>query len=172
MGFRVFWRFRTEFWKLIHIWGIGSRIKGADNVAQMVDLARAFKSHYPKEWVELLDYWRNLSGRRLTGVDVMKAMNAGLVDESDARILLMGIPFKDFKIGDRVVFNRDHKLAKQIGRVVTVDEENDFITVRYDTLWQILTRRSGTLAFSRDWARSNLQRVATPGQHETKKAQQ
>ena len=162
MGFRVFWRFRVEFWKLVHIWGVGSRI------TDVVDIAQTFKAHYPKEWVELLDYWRDLSGKHLTGMDVAEALRVGLVDESDAKILLMGVPLRDFNVGDKVTFSRDHKLANLVGRVVAVDEENDFITVRYDTLWQRLTRRSGTLVFSRGWARINLRRAETPVQHKTK----
>lgn len=89
----------------------------------------------------------------------------------------------DFKLGEKVRFGGEHRLAGKIGEVVYVNQEYEFFEVRFESLsFRILSRlgswaprlarvRPQKLAFSFRWARTNLQRAETSVQRETEDAE-
>jgi len=89
----------------------------------------------------------------------------------------------DFKLGEKVRFGGEYRLAGKIGEVVYVNQEFEFFEVRFESrLYRILSRlgswaprlarvRPQKLAFSFRWARTNILRADTPVQRETKDAE-
>lgn len=89
----------------------------------------------------------------------------------------------DFKLGEKVRFGGEHRLAGKIGEVVYVNQEYEFFEVRFESLLYRALARLGSwaprlararpqkLAFSFRWARTNIQRAEISVRREMKDAE-